>query len=139
MCGEKIILRNPHFIRPYQHVLDCLSGYLILAKAQYDNPGLAGAYNFGPKEESCVTNSRLAELFCLAWGESIWTVQNDNGPHEAGLLKLDCSKAKAILKWEPYWNIGTAIEKTVEFARCKDDKERIYCLNNQIKEYFGRI
>jgi CDP-glucose 4,6-dehydratase len=137
MDGKKIILRNPHSIRPYQHVLDCLAGYLILAKEQYDNPGLAGAYNFGPKEESCVTNSRLAELFCLAWGESTWTVQNDNGPHEAGLLKLDCSKAKAILKWEQHWNIETAIEKVTKFARCKDDIERIYCLNNQIKEYFG--
>jgi CDP-glucose 4,6-dehydratase len=137
MNGKEIVLRNPNSVRPYQHVLECLSGYLILAERQYDNPRYSGAYNFGPDEESCITTARLAALFCSAWGDGVsWAAQNDNGPHEAGLLKLDCSKAKSILGWKPRWNIKTAVEKVVEFTRCKDREARVFCLNKQVQDYF---
>jgi CDP-glucose 4,6-dehydratase len=137
--GKDIILRNPCSTRPYQHILDCLSGYLLLANKQYYNKGLEGNYNFGPDEESCISNGALAELFCETWGGDIfWTTQEGNNPHEANFLKLDCSKAKAVLGWKPCWNIKTAIEKTVEFARIGTDSERNTCIDNQIGLYFNR-
>jgi CDP-glucose 4,6-dehydratase len=135
--GEVIMVRNPYSIRPYQHVLDCLSGYLLLAERQYTDISLCGAYNFGPDEESCVTTGELAGLFCTVWGEgAVWLAQNDNGPHEANYLKLDCMKAKTLLGWQPMWNINTAMEKTVEFAKTDVDTDRLACMENQIRTYF---
>jgi len=135
---KEIMVRNPHSIRPYQHVLECLCGYLLLAEKQYKDKNLQGAYNFGPDDESCVTTGDLAGHFCTAWGlGATWRVQGDGGPHEANFLKLDCSKAKAVLGWKPYWNIKKAVEKTVEFAKVQSDIERLDCIEKQIKEYFG--
>jgi CDP-glucose 4,6-dehydratase len=135
--GKKIMVRNPHSIRPYQHVLDCLSGYLLLAEKQYQNKSFEGAYNFGPDDESYVTTSNLVELFCNFWGKgSAWTTQNDNGPHEANYLKLDCSKAKTVFGWKPRWNVKTAVEKVVEFAKTSSNEERLACLKSQIQKYF---
>lgn len=136
-AGKEIAVRNPNSIRPYQHVLECLYGYLLLAEKQYADKTLEGAYNFGPDDESCVTTGKLAELFCHAWGTSAaWKFQGDGGPHEATFLKLDCSKAKAVLGWKPRWDIKTAVEKTVDFAKTKTDEEKINCIDMQIKEYF---
>ncbi|MDR0643878.1 MAG: CDP-glucose 4,6-dehydratase [Treponema sp.] len=135
--GREIIVRNPESIRPYQHVLECLSGYLLLAERQYADKTIAGAYNFGPDEASCVTTGELADLFCAAWSEGVtWRAQEDDGPHEANFLKLDCSKAKAALGWRPCWTIKTAVEKTVEFAKLQSDEERSACMERQIEEYF---
>ncbi|MCL2295443.1 MAG: CDP-glucose 4,6-dehydratase [Spirochaetes bacterium] len=135
---KEIVVRNPHSTRPYQHVLECISGYLLLAEKQYNNKPLAGAYNFGPDDEGCVTTGMLAELFCTAWGhDAIWRVQGDSGPHEANFLKLDCSKSKVVLGWKPRWGIKTAVEKTVEFAKVNTDNERLTCVERQIHEYFG--
>jgi len=135
---KEIILRNPHSTRPYQHVLECLYGYLLLAEKQYNDKSIQGAYNFGPNDESCVTTGDLASLFCDAWGSGAsWQVQGDGGPHEANFLKLDCSKAKVVLGWKPHWNIKTAVEKTVEFAKVQSDSERLACIDRQIKDYFG--
>ena len=138
VSGKDIVVRNPCSVRPYQHVLDCLSGYLLLAEKQYSDKTLESAYNFGPDDESCVTTGALAELFCKAWGQgAAWRVQGDDGPHEANFLKLDCSKAKAVLGWKPKWDIKTAVEKTVEFARAGTDDERLACIDRQINKYFG--
>ncbi|GMO69991.1 MAG: CDP-glucose 4,6-dehydratase [Treponemataceae bacterium] len=135
-AGKNIVIRNPCSIRPYQHVLECLSGYLLLAEKQSVNKELAGNYNFGPNEESCVTTGALTELFCDAWGENIcWTSQGDGGPHEANYLKLDCSKARNVLGWKPQWDIKTAVEKTVEFSKSDIDAKRF--VEKQIQEYFG--
>ncbi|GHV82984.1 CDP-glucose 4,6-dehydratase [Spirochaetia bacterium] len=137
LAGGEVVVRNPHSIRPYQHVLECLGGYLLLAEKQYTGKTLAGAYNFGPDEESCVTTGDLAALFCDVWGNGLsWRVQGDGGPHEASFLKLDCSKSKSVLGWKPHWNIKTAVKKTVEFALSKNDLERTVCVQNQISEYF---
>jgi CDP-glucose 4,6-dehydratase len=136
-AGKDIIVRNPCSIRPYQHILECLSGYLLLAEKQYKDKTFEGAYNFGPDDESCVATGKLADLFCNAWGShAAWRVQGDDGPHEANYLKLDCSKAKATLNWKSKWDIKTAVEKTVGFAKSKTDEEKIDCINRQIKEYF---
>jgi len=135
---KEIIVRNPHSTRPYQHVLECLCGYLILAEKQYSDKTLQGAYNFGPDDESCVTTGKLADIFCTAWGSGAsWQAKGDGGPHEANFLKLDCSKAKNVLGWKPCWNIQTAVEKTVEFAKANNDNEKLACVDRQIKEYFG--
>ena len=136
-AGKEIIVRNPHSIRPYQHVLECLYGYLLLAEKQYNDKTLEGAYNFGSDDESCVTTGNLAGLFCTAWGQdAAWKVQKDGDQHEANFLKLDCSKSKAVLNWKPLWDIKTAVEKTVEFAKLKNTGEQLLCINRQIHEYF---
>lgn len=105
--GETIIVRNPYSTRPYQHVLECLSGYLLLAQLQYRDKTFASSYNFGPNDESCVTTGELTDFFCKAWGnEAIWkNISEENAPHEANFLKLDCSKAKKVLGWKPHWTI----------------------------------
>jgi CDP-glucose 4,6-dehydratase len=136
-AGKAIIVRNPHSIRPYQHALDCLSGYLLLAEKQCIDKSFEGAWNFGPGESSCVSTGQLADLFCNCWGHGAsWESRGDTGPHEANFLKLDCAKAKALLGWNPRWNIKTAVEKTVEFAQAASDEERLACLEGQIAEYF---
>jgi CDP-glucose 4,6-dehydratase len=136
-AGNNIVVRNPHSIRPYQHVLECLSGYLLLAEKQYAEKSFEGAYNFGPDESGCVSTGTLADLFCDSWGSGAsWDNREDNGPHEATFLKLDCSKAKAVLGWKPRWDIKTAVEKVVEFAKLSSDEERLACVESQIKEYF---
>jgi len=137
--NQTIALRNPSSTRPYQHVLECLCGYLLLAKAQYENKTIQGAYNFGPDDESCVTTGELATLFCKAWGYGArWESQTENGPHEANFLKLDNTKAKTALKWHPNWSIKTAIEKTVEWQKkVMDGYAAVKVTDAQINEYFG--
>ena len=138
--GKQIVLRNPDSTRPYQHVLECLRGYLILAQKQYEDKHFAGAYNFGPDDESCVTTGDLATLFCNAWGDgATWIAQTDEkAPHEATLLKLDNTKAKNLLNWIPRWNIKTAIEKTVEWEKAvQRGISAAEVTDNQIREYFN--
>ena len=137
--GKNIILRNPNSTRPYQHVLECLRGYLLLAKMQYKDKSLAGAYNFGPDDESCVTTGELTTLFCEKWGQgAAWkNISESNAPHEANFLKLDCSKAKAVLKWFPKWTISTAIEKIIEWEKAVlNGTSAAEITDKQIKEYF---
>lgn len=118
-AGKKIAVRNPYSIRPYQHVLEPLFAYLMIAKRQYEDKVSAGWYNVGPDECDCVTTGELVGLFCRTWGEGIaWEDQAEaNAPHEANFLKLDCSKAKATFGWRPRWHIDEAIRKTVEWSR----------------------
>lgn len=134
-----IVLRNPHSTRPYQHVLECLSGYLLLAQKQYLDKTIAGAYNFGPDDESCVTTGELASLFCEAWGDKASWIkeQENNAPHEAMFLKLDNSKSKKILGWFPKWNIKTAVGKTVEWEKTvQQGTTASEITDKQIRNYF---
>lgn len=133
-----IIVRNPNSIRPYQHVLDCLYGYLLLAEKQYDDKSAEGAYNFGPDDESCVTTGQLVTFFCNAWHGVTWKAQGDGGPHEASFLKLDCSKAKATLEWSPRWDIETAVAKTVKYAQMAIPDNAKAVLDMQLSEYFSQ-
>lgn len=138
--GKEIILRNPNSTRPYQHVLECLCGYLTLAQAQYENKAFEGSYNFGPDDESCVTTGELATLFCDSWGEgATWkNVSEANAPHEANFLKLDCSKSKSVLGWKPHWGIKTAVEKIVEWEKnIRAGTPAAEITDSQIKEYFA--
>ena len=117
--GEPIRVRNPHSVRPYQHVLEPLFAYLLIAERQWDDPALAGSYNIGPEDRDCVTTGKLVSLFCEKWGGgAAWIDQSDpNAPHEAGFLRLDCGLMKQTFGWQPRWRIDTAIEQTVRFSR----------------------
>ena len=138
--GKEIILRNPNSTRPYQHVLECLSGYLLLAQKQYEDKAFSGSYNFGPDDESCVTTGQLATLFCENWGNgAAWkNVSEVNAPHEANFLKLDCSKSKTVLGWYPQWSIRDAIKKIVEWEKVvQSGTTAAEITDKQINEYFG--
>ena len=117
--GEQIILRNPYSIRPYQHVLEPLFVYMMIAQKQYEDISFAGYYNVGPDDSDCVSTGTLAQFFCAAWGEGLqWVHQTEsNAPHEANFLKLDCSKLKVIFGWKPRWGINEAIAYTVAWAK----------------------
>ena len=137
--GKEIILRNPNSTRPYQHVLECLRGYLTLAQKQYEDKSIAGSYNFGPDDESCVTTGELATLFCSAWKEKAsWkNVSDANAPHEANFLKLQCEKSKNVLGWYPKWNIRHAIDKIVEWEKAvQNGTPAAEITDKQIREYF---
>ena len=94
MKNNKIIeVRNPSSTRPYQHVLEPLFAYLLIAKMQYEDFNYASSYNIGPSEDNCVTTEKLVEIFCKKWGDGAnWKVVNFDAPHEANFLKLDCFK-----------------------------------------------
>lgn len=130
---EIILIRNKNSIRPYQHVLEPLFAYLLIAKEQYKNVEKASSYNIGPNDEDCITTGEIASLFCKKWGEEIeWKCNQTSGPHEANYLKLDCSKIKRNLGWKPTWNIEKTIEKIVEFEKYSNKEE---CMEKQIKEF----
>lgn len=138
-AGLPIQLRSPHSVRPYQHVLESLSAYLLVAAAQYEDAGKAGAYNVGPRPEDCLTTGELAELFCRCWGDGIsWSSAQEGGPHEAGFLRLDASRIGAELGWRPRWSAGTAVQKTVAWTKLLDSGCDAWEITaRQIQEYFG--
>lgn len=135
--GKEIVLRNPYSIRPFQHVLEPLGAYLMIAEQQAQSPEKQGYYNVGPWEADCVTVGELTGLFCQAWqGGVTWKNVYDGGPHEAGFLKLDCSRIQQRIGWKPKWNIQTAVEKTVEWTKVYHRHENIRaCMEAQIEEY----
>ena len=136
--GEAVIIRNPNSVRPYQHVLEPLYVYLMIAEAQYKDIKFADYYNVGPNETDCLTTGELAEYFCKSWGAGqTYTVINKQGPHEANFLKLDCTKVKTVFGWSPKWSAKTAVEKTVEWTKSWASGEdcRIK-LDEQINSFF---
>ena len=112
-------VRNPYSTRPYQHVLEPLFAYLMIAAEQYKDPSLAGYYNVGPDEEDCKTTGELAELFCRYFGEGMtWENQSETGaPHEANFLKLDCSRLKNTFGWKPRWHMEKCMDMTCRFGK----------------------
>ncbi|MBO4910943.1 MAG: CDP-glucose 4,6-dehydratase [Lachnospiraceae bacterium] len=117
--NRDIVVRNPFSTRPYQHVLEPVMAYLMIAQNQYGNRAVAGWYNVGPDECDCVTTGQLADLFVHYWGQDAnWiNVAEANAPHEANFLKLDCSKIKKIFGWKPTWHIDEAIRETVSWSK----------------------
>lgn len=114
--GEEARLRNGQAVRPWQHVLEPLAGYLILAEQLWDDRSRACAWNFGPELEDCVSVAELAELLGRLWpGGGRHTIQASPLPHEAGLLRLDASRAKQLLGWKPRWHLEEALHQTVEW------------------------
>ncbi len=137
MAGEDIVVRNPYAIRPFQHVLEPLIMYLTILAKQYEDPALAGNYNIGPEDRDCITTGELVTLFCQLWGNDLsWINQSDGGPHEAGLLKLDCSRIKQRFLWKNHWDIQKAVDKTVEWTKAYLNNEDISeCMIRQIEAY----
>ena len=139
MKGEPVVLRNPNSVRPYQHVLDPLNAYLMIAARQYEDPSFADAYNVGPNESDCLTTGELAALFCESWGGGAsWTAGMSDGPHEANFLRLDCAKLKQTFGWRPVWNAETAVRKTVEWAKAwaADPSSVPSVMERQIRAFF---
>ena len=136
---EKIVIRNPYSTRPYQHVLEPLFAYLMIAEKQYGDINYAGYYNVGPDEDNCLQTGDLADVFIRYWGENLNRTEGDlNGPHEATYLKLDCSKIKSVFGWRPCWKAEKAIEKTVEWTKnWQQGHDVCQCMDEQINEYLA--
>lgn len=143
LSGKPILVRNPHSTRPFQHVLEPLYAYLMIAAMQYEDIKYEGYYNVGPGDEDCVTTGELVELFCKCWGQGqTWEDHFAGGPHEANFLKLDCSRLRSVFGWKPVWGVRKAIEKTVEWTRAWQTGEdinlvmerQIRCFLNEMKE-----
>lgn len=134
---EDIVVRNPYSTRPYQHVLEPLYAYLMIAAGQYQDESLAGWYNVGPDDGDCFQTGALVDLFVKKWGGDLrWVNRWDGGPHEANFLKLDCSKLKAAFGWKPRWNLDTAMEMVVQWSKCWADRGDIRgCMDEQIGQF----
>lgn len=119
MQGKPVYIRSPHAIRPWQHVLEPLSGYLLLAEKLYqEGAAYAEAWNFGPSDDDTKPVQWIVEHLTHAWGENVhWTLDHDKHPHEAHHLKLDCSKAKARLDWRPQWRLDQALDSIVAWQK----------------------
>lgn len=138
--GEIISVRNPYSTRPYQHVLEPLAVYLMIVAKQYQDVKYAGYYNVGPDECDCVTTGDLVNLFCEKWGEEAeWKNEaEENAPHEANFLKLDCSKVKSVFGWKPRWHIEECMDMTCRFSKVWLNKGDISKeMDMEIKEFFG--
>jgi len=112
--NKSLVIRNPMATRPWQHVLEPLSGYLILAEALYEKgPNFSGGWNFGPNDDGNCTVYQVIEAFTSRFNRTLkWFQESQEQPHEARLLRLDCSKAKTRLGWQPKWNINAALDAT---------------------------
>ena len=137
--NETIIVRNPYSTRPYQHVLEPLFAYLMIAKAQYEDKKYAGFYNVGPDDKDCVTTGDLVDIFCSKWGKGLtWENRYDGGPHEANFLKLDCSLLKSTFGWKPKWGIEESIEKVIEWSKVWINNSDISKeMDREIEEYLN--
>lgn len=143
---QDIIVRNPYSTRPYQHVLEPLKVYLMIAKAQYEDNEVAGFYNVGPDDRDCITTGQLVDIFVDKWNQIAnanskpikWINKSEvNSPHEANFLKLDCSKIKKVFGWKPRWSVEQAIEKTVEWSKVYLENGNVVdCMNTQIEEFY---
>lgn len=134
---ESIIVRNPFSTRPYQHVLEPLYVYLMIAAMQCEDKKYAGYYNVGPDDVDCYQTGALVDMFVNKWGDGLkWVNQYDGGPHEANFLKLDCSKLKTTFNWKPHWNLDVAIEKVIEWSKCWIQNGDISaCMDKEIEEF----
>lgn len=137
--NNRILLRNPDSIRPWQHVLEPLSGYILLAGNLYNHgPRYAESWNFGPEDNDVKTVEWIADTFCRIWGDgaSYECERKGHEPHEAKYLKLDCSKAKYELGWRPVWDLKHALEKVIEWVKVyRSNSGIIDATLKQIDEY----
>jgi CDP-glucose 4,6-dehydratase len=136
--GKPVHIRNPHAIRPWQHVLEPLAGYLQLAQKLYiDGTAYAEGWNFGPNDEDAKPVQWIVEKLTTAWGEGAsWKLDGGEHPHEAHYLKLDCSKAKAQLDWHPKWHLDATLSAIIEWHRAHRDGKDMRALTlKQIQQY----
>lgn len=134
---QPVIIRNPLSTRPWQHVLEPLSGYLVLAEKLYNNPGsYAEGWNFGPDDDGAKPVRWILDKMTAKWTNSSWELDKSANSHEAGFLKLDISKAKSLLYWQPTWDLEKTLGKIVNWHQSWLEKEdmQVVCLN-EINEY----
>jgi CDP-glucose 4,6-dehydratase len=138
--AETVGLRNPHSVRPWQHVLEPLGAYLLLAARMSEDPvRYSSAYNFGPNADDMLTVEELTKIFLTKFGQGSYKITTEEKQlHEAKLLLLDSSKAATLLGWKPQMNARQAIEMTAEWYADKDNDAHTKCLL-QVKEYFGQF
>ncbi len=153
--GEDIVVRNPYSTRPFQHVLEPVYAYLLVAMKQYENKECEGNYNVGPNDSDCLKTGKLVELFCDTWSRKCmrrestlgvqfvqhpkWIDKSDGGPHEANFLKLDCSKIKACLGIAPKWDIYMTMDKLADwYIDYLEGRDVTLCMKNQIREYLSQ-
>lgn len=119
--NQPVIIRNPLSTRPWQHVLEPLSGYLVLAEKLYrEGEQYAEAWNFGPKDSDCQSVQWILDKMISRWGDNAsWELDKNSNPHEAAFLKLDCSKAKLKLKWIPRWDLEFTLAKIIDWHKKK--------------------
>ena len=147
---EDIIVRNPYSTRPYQHVLEPVCVYLMIAMEQFKDASLAGCYNVGPDDADCYTTGDLVELFCRTWNAVpglskagsfpvTWKNVSDHGPHEAGFLKLDSTKLRKTFGWKPVWNVERAMEEIVRFGKgYLEGKDTEGIVTETVDHYFSQ-
>lgn len=138
--GESIIVRNPYSTRPYQHVLEPLTAYLMIAMKQTEDRAAADSYNIGPNREDCINTGAVADAFVKYWGaDASWkNVSEADAPHEASFLMLDNTRVGEVIGWVPKWHTDTAIEKTVTWYKAWNDGEDMISYTvDQIREYLG--
>jgi CDP-glucose 4,6-dehydratase len=138
--NELLMIRNPLATRPWQHVLEPLSGYLILAQALYEQgTSFESGWNFGPRDEDSRCVQEVIDLLIACWGQPArWEKEGCEQPHEANLLKLDCSKAKMKLGWTPTWTLEIAIQKTIEWQKaCFKSKNMREVSIKQIQDFIN--
>ncbi|MGC1183366.1 CDP-glucose 4,6-dehydratase [Legionella sp.] len=141
-CRNKISvsIRNPHALRPWQHVLEPLSGYLLLAERVHYEPSIyADAWNFGPNENDVQPVRWIADFIVKHWNQpASWILDKDHHAHEATSLKLDCSKSQSLLGWRPRWDLEKGLKETVEWYQAffsnADIREKTIA---QIKLFFA--
>jgi CDP-glucose 4,6-dehydratase len=135
--GDPVVIRNPKATRPWQHVLEPLSGYLILAQKLYKNQeDYAEGWNFGPNEKDVKPVDWILDKMIVKWPNSSWELDKNSNPYEAGFLKLDISKAESKLSWRPTWELDQTLEKIIVWHQAWLNKEDIQavCLA-EIEEY----
>ena len=135
--NKPVVIRNPKATRPWQHVLEPLSGYLILAEKLYKNQKeYAEGWNFGPNEQDVKPVDWILDRMIAKWPNSSWELDSNSSPHEAGFLKLDIAKAESRLDWKPVWELSQTLEKITSWhqAWLKKEDMQAACLA-EIKEY----
>ena len=139
--NEKVIVRNPDSIRPWQYVLEPSYGYMLLAKKLYEGKKeFSGAWNFGPNNENYLTVKELLEKALKILKKGSYTIKKDYTKHESKLLRLDISKAKNVLGWRPSFDIDTTLNLTFDWYKSFYSKEDIVNLaNQQIESFFNRV
>jgi CDP-glucose 4,6-dehydratase len=140
MSTKEIIVRNPYSTRPYQHVLEPVFAYLMIAQAQYEDKAVQGWYNVGPDDCDCVCTGDIVDMFVSNW-EGVKRVDKSeaNAPHEANFLKLDSSKLKKTFGWAPHWHIDEAVFRVVEWTRVYEAGGDIPAvMDKQINDYITK-
>jgi CDP-glucose 4,6-dehydratase len=137
IAGSPIVIRRPDAVRPWQHVLNPLSGYLELIQALWDDPDLAGAYNFGPADEDARPVQWVVDRISGRWPEPLdWRIDPGPHPHEATWLKLDSSRARARLGWTPAWALDDALDAIVDwYARLRAGEDVEATTLGQIRDF----